>query len=76
MELAEMEEPSQRKLRIESMERQRALELDRARKRIEAMERKLRPAAADAMADRLQELERKVDALTRTLEDVRKALRR
>jgi RNA polymerase sigma factor (sigma-70 family) len=77
MELAEMDEPvSNAKLRIESLERQRAQDLGRARKRIEALERKLHPAAGDSTAERLRELERKVDALTQVLEDVRKALRR
>jgi RNA polymerase sigma factor (sigma-70 family) len=72
-----VDEPFEReKLAIESLERQRALEVGRVRKRVEAIERKLHPATADAAGERILELERKVDALTRTLEEVRKALRR
>jgi RNA polymerase sigma factor (sigma-70 family) len=59
-------------LEIGSMERQRALEVRRARRRVEAIEQKLQPAAGD----RVRELERKVDALTRAVEDLRRSLRR
>lgn len=62
--------------RIESLERQRALELGRARKRVEAIERKMFPDAAGGTDVRLGELERKVSALARTVEDLRKALGR
>jgi hypothetical protein len=61
---------------LESLQRRRTFEVGRARKRVEAAERKLHPAAGDAADNRLQELERKVDALTRAVEDLRKALRR
>jgi RNA polymerase sigma factor (sigma-70 family) len=77
MELARADEPFEReRLAIESLERQRAIEVGRVRKRMEAIERKLQTAAGGAAGDRIQELERKVDELTRTLEEVRKALRR
>jgi RNA polymerase sigma factor (sigma-70 family) len=59
-------------LHIESMERQRVLEVRRARRRVEAIEQQLRPVAGDGA----RELERKVDALTRAVEDLRKSLRR
>jgi hypothetical protein len=77
LELAGGDEPAEReKLQIESLERQRAIEVGRVRKRMEAIERKLQTATGGAAGDRIQELERKVDELTHTLEEVRKALRR
>jgi RNA polymerase sigma factor (sigma-70 family) len=77
LELAAGDEPFEReKLHIESLERQRAMEVGRVRKRMEGIERKLHTAAGGAAGDRNQELERKVEELTRTLEEVRKALRR
>jgi RNA polymerase sigma factor (sigma-70 family) len=77
LELAAGDEPSdRRKLHLGSLERQRAMEVGRARKRIEAIERKLHSAAGRDPADHLQELGRKLDALTQAVEDLRKALRR
>src|SRR5262249_21808674 len=77
LELAAADESSNReKLQLESLERQRAMELARARKLVDAIERRLHPAAGDAAADRLQELGRKLDALTRAVEDLGKAIRR
>lgn len=74
--LTELEEPSRLKLEIESLERQRALEVGRVRRRMEAIERKLHPLANEAADSRMQELERKVDAVARAVEELRKALRR
>jgi RNA polymerase sigma factor (sigma-70 family) len=72
--LAELDEPSPVKLQIESLERQRALEVGHVRRRIEAIERKLHPVADDAGAARMQEVERKVEAVARAVEELRKAL--
>jgi hypothetical protein len=74
--LAELGEPYNLKQHVESLERQRALEVGRVRKSMEAIERKLHPAAGDAGDGRLQELECRLEALTRAVEDLRKALRR
>jgi DNA repair exonuclease SbcCD ATPase subunit len=77
MQLAELEEPvSNDKSIIESVERQRARQVAQARKRIDALERKLHPAANADPAKRVQELERKIDALTQAVEDLRKTIRR
>jgi RNA polymerase sigma factor (sigma-70 family) len=69
--------------RLRSLERRQAFELDRARARVDAAEERLRQLeGVERQADfgsvnrRLRELERKVDALNRSLSDLRKELRR
>jgi RNA polymerase sigma factor (sigma-70 family) len=73
--LAELGEPSRLKLQIESLETQRAVEVGHVRRRMEAIERKLHAASGDAGDGRMQELERKVDAVARAVEELRKAMR-
>jgi len=77
LELAAADDPTDPdKPRLEALERQRTLALERARKKIEAIERRLLPAASAGADTRLQELGRKIDALTRAVEDLSKSLRR
>ena len=64
------------KLRIERMERERAREINEARQKVEWLERKLYSPARDTSDLHLQEMENKLDALTRAVDELRKSMRR